>query len=206
MLYGCYTELGNSRCSLTSVSFSIIYICYILYGCYAELGNSRCSLTSVLYCGTKVSISKKWTFLLSNTNIELALFTFSIVCLSKLKTESMITPTSLPQLLTEVFFSVCTVCQHLVLVYRYAHLPLSGWNSKRHISFYCDNLSRNQAEVVLCLLFFIFDDVEDLFIICKHIHIAFKHVWQNVNKYYSQSFVILVWHSVNVFRIWSAFL
>jgi hypothetical protein len=62
---------------------------------------------------------------------------FSIVCLSKLKTESMITPTSLPQLLTEVFFSVCTVCQHLVLVYRYAHLPLSGWNSKRHMSFYC---------------------------------------------------------------------
>jgi hypothetical protein len=40
--------------------------------------------------------------------------------------------------------------------------------------------------------FFIFDDVEDLLIICKHIHIAFKYVWQNVNKYYSQSFVILV--------------
>ena len=124
-----------------------------LVRCYTELGNSRCSLTSVLHCGTKESISKKWTFLLSNTNIELALFTFSIVCLSKLKTESMITPTSLPQLLTEVFFSVCTVCQHLVLVYRYAHLPLSGWNSKRHMSFYCDNLSRNQAEVVLCLSF-----------------------------------------------------
>jgi hypothetical protein len=29
------------------------------------------------------------------------LFTFSIVCLSKLKAESMITPMSLPQLLTE---------------------------------------------------------------------------------------------------------
>jgi hypothetical protein len=73
--------------------------------------------------------------------------------------------------------------------------------SKRHMSFYCDNLSRNQAEVVLCLSFLFLTIM--IFIICKHIHIAFKYVWQNVNKYYSQSFVILVWHSVNVFRIWS---
>ena len=50
----------------------------------SELANSKYVLTKVLYSGTKDSASKYWKVLRSRANIELALFTFSLICLSKL--------------------------------------------------------------------------------------------------------------------------